>query len=260
MGSYWIQPTVREQTPCRLWCFPYAGAGASAFHGWSDELEGLTEVRAVQLPGREHRLREPLISDWRELTVALAHAIGPDLDPPYVFYGHSFGGLVAFELARHLIWEGYPPPAALVVGACHPPTRWPRRARPLHKMNDEDLVAAVLAAGETPAAVLQNAELRNLLLPIIRADFKLCETYARSPGPPLDVSAVVLAGETDGEAPPADMGEWKRESTSETRFHVLPGAHLFLRSHRAELLAFMRKELSRLFGPLESKGRSSAIA
>ncbi|HVJ80771.1 MAG TPA: alpha/beta fold hydrolase, partial [Planctomycetia bacterium] len=203
------------------------------------------------------RLREPLITDWRELASSLAHAIGPDLDPPYVFYGHSFGGLVAFELARQLIWEGYPPPAALVVGACLPPTRWPRRARPLHKMNDQDLAAEVLAAGETPAAVLQNAELRNLLLPIIRADFKLCETYARSSGPPLDVPAVVLAGQDDAEAPAANMPEWKRESTVETRFHVVPGSHLFLRSHRAELLGLLRTELARLLG---AKGLSPATA
>ena len=97
----WIV-TCRRGDGLRLICFPYAGGGPSLFRGWPLELSQQVEVCAVQRPGREARMKEPPIGDLRRLVVELADAIEPSLDRPFALFGHSVGGLVAFEFAREL--------------------------------------------------------------------------------------------------------------------------------------------------------------
>jgi medium-chain acyl-[acyl-carrier-protein] hydrolase len=92
----------RPRARVRLFCFPYAGAGASMFHRWPDALRSDVEVLPVQLPGRETRYREPLHRRIEPLAAALATALGPALDRPFAFFGYSLGGLLAFETAREL--------------------------------------------------------------------------------------------------------------------------------------------------------------
>jgi surfactin synthase thioesterase subunit len=117
---YTTGPWVRRFTPrpkarLRLFCFPYAGGGASLYRGWSKALPLEVEVCSIQLPGREDRLREAPITSISLLVQALSYAIRPYLDRPFAFWGHSMGALIAFELARQLRREVMPEPGHLFV-------------------------------------------------------------------------------------------------------------------------------------------------
>src|SRR5437763_149373 len=103
-------PKLNPRASLRLFCFPYAGGGASIFHRWSRSLPQSVDVCAVQYPGREHRWKEPPVTRLSDLVQALRQALAPYMDKPFVLYGHSMGGLVGFELARLLRKEGGPQP------------------------------------------------------------------------------------------------------------------------------------------------------
>ena len=99
----------RREALVRLFCFPYAGGGASVYRGWASDLPDFVEVCPVQLPGREGRFREPAFTRLGPLVEALTESLRPCLDRPFAFFGHSLGALVAFELSRRLRREGRRP-------------------------------------------------------------------------------------------------------------------------------------------------------
>ncbi len=245
-GPWTLDAPARGAGRAQLWCFAYAGGGASAFHGWGEALAPLAETRAVQMPGRENRLREPPFETWPDLLDGLAAALGPRLEEPWALYGHSLGGLIAFEFARRMAFEGYPPPAAFFVGGCRPPEHPRRRDRPLHALPDADFIAELKRLGGTPDAVFDSAELRAIVLPALRADFKLLDGYRDAGGPPLDCPVFAFAGAGDAEAPAAELVGWARRTTGAFRTREFPGGHFFLRPARAEVLAALRGALGEL--------------
>ena len=150
----------------RLFCFPFAGGGASFYTGWEPGLPAGVAVQAVQFPGRENLLRESPISDLMLLVEAAAAAIKPVTTFPYAFFGHSLGALVAFELVRKFRREGVTAPSALVVSA-HGAPQCPRDYPPLYQQPDERFLRAVAVRypGGIPDAFLRNAELVRLFSP-----------------------------------------------------------------------------------------------
>jgi medium-chain acyl-[acyl-carrier-protein] hydrolase len=232
----------RPRPSVRLFCFPYAGGGASVFRGWADGLPDSVEVCPVQLPGREARFREPAFTRLGPLTDAVAGALRPYLDRPFALFGHSLGALVAFELARRLDRDGGPQPVRLFVSGCAAPSV-PRGGRPIHGLPDSAFRAELRRLNGTPAAVLDNAELMEILLPTLRADFALCETYAFAPRPPLTCPISCWGGLGDDTASRQDLDAWREQTAGPFRLRMLPGDHFFVRSARPLLLRSLAQEL-----------------
>jgi medium-chain acyl-[acyl-carrier-protein] hydrolase len=231
----------RPRAAIRLFCFPYAGGGASVFRGWANGLPGSVEVCPVQIPGRETRFREPAFTRLRPLIEALAESLRPHLDRPFALFGHSLGALVAFELTRHLQREGAPEPAHLFVAGCGAPRA--RGQEPfLHTLPAAEFWKELRRLGGTPAEVLDNEELMELLLPTLRADFALAETYTYVDGPPLTCPVCALGG-LDEEVDRRDLGAWRELTTGPFRLRMLPGDHFFIQTARPLLLRALAREL-----------------
>src|SRR5258708_5279394 len=141
------------ETRLRLFCFPYAGAGASVFREWAKALPSEIEVIPVQLPGRESRIREPLLTRVGTMVEMLLGEI-TNLHTPFAFFGHSMGALVCFELARRLRDGGKPSPVHLFVSARRAP-QTPDEKPPLHKLEDRDLLEELRQFNATPAEIFQ---------------------------------------------------------------------------------------------------------
>jgi medium-chain acyl-[acyl-carrier-protein] hydrolase len=221
--------TVRRPNPgcrLRLLVLPHAGGSSAISAGWHAALPADIELVGVDLPARGGRIREPPLGSVDEYLerLLLAHA-QTLIDRPLVIYGHSLGAIVGFELSRRLV-SGGTPPLLLVVsgrGAPHVPSR---RAH-VHTLPRDDFIGALGELEGTPQAVLDDEELMDLLLPALRADFRMSERYEFRPGPPLPVPLVVFRGQTDREVLPTEAEGWACHTTAGCTVEVLPGGHFF---------------------------------
>lgn len=221
----------RPHAALRLFCFPHAGGAASAYRDWHRAVPPEVEVRAVQYPGRADRVGEPLVDDARLLADRIAEAMRPLLDRPAVLFGHSMGSLVAYETALRVR------PAHLVVSG----RRAANLARPgtVHLGTEAELVAELRRLGGTEREVLDEPELRSYVLPIVRADYRLAETYRNPAAEPVDCPITAVIGDKDPEVDASNAGGWAALTRGGFALHVLPGDHFYLAGRRDELLSLI---------------------
>lgn len=238
----WFIRKPRPAARLRLFCFPYSGGGAGAFRGWADAMPSL-EVCAVQAPGREARMREPAFTRMDPLVAELAKTIRPLLDRPFAFFGHSLGSFIALETARALRRAGAPLPLHFFFSGCPSPETL-RIEHPLHDLDDPGLIAGLRRYGGTPDEVLSNDELMTLLLPVVRADFSIYETYAAPADPPFDIPITALGGLTDDHATRDQIEGWRAHTTRAFLLRMFPGGHFFVHSARTPLLGTVLTDLT----------------
>lgn len=226
----------------RLLCFPYAGGSANVFHTWPAGLPRDVEVCAVQLPGRSFRFGEPRISRMEPLLAAMDAAAAALLDRPFAFVGHSMGALVAFELARRLRRRGGPRPLHLVVSGYRAP-QLVDPLPPIHALPADVFVAELRRRHGAPDDALGDPEMLEFVLPILRADFELIETYAYAPEEPLDIPLTALGGHDDAGVPAAHLAAWAVQTRSAFDMCLFPGDHFFLHSAQPELLSRLAQVL-----------------
>jgi medium-chain acyl-[acyl-carrier-protein] hydrolase len=222
----------------RLFCFPYAGGGAAVFRGWPELLPAEVEVCAVQLPGRETRFRDPPLTRLALVVERLAEALGPHLDLPFAFFGHSMGALIGFELSRALRGGGLPAPAHLFVSGFRAP-QLPDRDPPIHHLPDAEFVAELRALSGTPEEVFQNPELVRLMLPTLRADFQVCETYAYQEQEPLGCPISVFGGLHDSRIDREELEAWQVQTRDSFALRMFQGNHFYMNSAREPLVRAM---------------------
>lgn len=248
-----VRPRPNPGAALRLFCFPYAGGGASAFRDWAAALPAGMELCAVQLPGRESRMAEQPYRSLPELLPPLVQGLLPHLNRPFAFFGHSMGALIAFETARHLIRRQNLAPAYLLVSG-HRAPQLPDPHPQIHRLPDADFLQEIAALGGTPREVLAHGELMGLMLPALRADFTLAETYRLTPGDPLDVPVSAYGGLADPEVSRADLAAWRAQTSSTFSVRMFPGDHFYLHTVRDRLLRSVAQDLAWLLEP-EGAGR-----
>jgi medium-chain acyl-[acyl-carrier-protein] hydrolase len=212
----------------RLICLPYAGGSAHIFQPWRQLLGNDIDVVAPVLPGRGARLLQDPLSRIEDLIAWLQCELGDALAGDYALWGHSMGAMLSYELARARVDQGLPQPRHLFVSGRLPPHR-PRRRDQYHLAADDALIARLTSMGGMPPEVLANTELMEMLLPMLRADVAVCETYAWVPDRvPLRVPMTVMGGDRDPEVPLADLLAWRDCSQGEVRIIPMVGHHFFL--------------------------------
>jgi medium-chain acyl-[acyl-carrier-protein] hydrolase len=221
----------------RLYCFPYAGGALSTFRPLASHIRHDVELCFVSLPGRGPRLAEPPEDDLRNVVSSLAGGIMESGARDFVFFGHSMGALLSFEVARELRRRGGSSPAGLVVSGARAP-QFAGSADGERRHSDlprEELIEHLRSLGGTPPEVLDFPELMDLLLPALRADFKIYETYRYVAESPLSSPLMVLLGEEDAEVRPEQVAAWRPETTSDCTIRSFPGGHFFILRHWPEL-------------------------
>ena len=224
----------------RLFLFPHAGGGATAFRGWAEALPAGVALWPVRLPGRESRISEPPFERMSALVEALAQAIEPYLTGPFAFYGHSMGAAVAFETARLLRRRNLPLPACLfVAGARAPQFRLNHVPHP--EPSHTQLLEELRRLGGILEHALESQEWTRLILPALRADSALYRSYVYTQEPPLDCAIRAYGGAEDSNVTTAHLLAWREQTTSSFAFEVLPGGHFFVQS--AQFLDTLARDL-----------------
>jgi medium-chain acyl-[acyl-carrier-protein] hydrolase len=241
----WVgYPAPRPGATLRLFCLPYAGGGTRIFQSWSDRLPGVVEVASVRLPGRERRFHEPPLRRMDTLLSRLAEGVGPHLDRRYALFGHSVGARIAFELARTLRRHGAAPPVVLFVSGSHAPQA--PRVPPTHDLPDKELIEWLRKLGGTLPEVLDNPALLSVLLPVLRADLSVADSYVYTPEPPLDCPIRGFRGAHDTGVPLELAAAWQAQTHSGFALRTLPGGHFFLHTQQRALLDAIAADLDHL--------------
>jgi medium-chain acyl-[acyl-carrier-protein] hydrolase len=244
--SLWYPKTAPQpKAMASMLCFPFAGGSASTYRPWRPVLarHGI-HVMPVQLPGREKRIHEHPFTGMQSLVAAAMEALVPLPGPKRVLFGHSMGALVAFELTRSLALGRLQGPDLLIISSCCAPRV--RRLRPFtYKLPDQELAAMLREYQGTAAEVLDDPELMRVLLPAVRADLQLFETYVYEPGRLLDCPIVAIGGEDDPYVNAQELDAWRELTAGPFHRFLLPGGHFYLLEHR-QLLAAIVREVTKL--------------
>lgn len=225
-NNCWFRRPPDPAARMRLICFPYAGGAASLFYSWQEHFPNGIQVCPIELPGRAARIGEPMPQSIAELVDRILDEAAPYFDRPVSLFGHSLGAIVAFELAK-AIERKMNSPARLFASACRAP-HVPRRRPSIHHLEDQEFIQALAKINGTPDEVLEHQELLHLLLPTLRADFRLSETYQYIPGRPLSCAITAICGQEDEFITRGDLVAWHSQTTGAFNLRMVPGAHFFL--------------------------------
>lgn len=230
----WFMQPPDSSKRLRLFCFPYAGGSASTYLPWKALLPDI-DICPLQLPGRSTRFTAQAHVTLNALTAELADVIHCCSDRPFAFFGHSMGAIIAFELAHVLRDRDGSQPCRLIVSAAAAPSQRVRKY--WHEQDDHGLMQTLRHYKGTPSQVLDNAELMQLLLPTIRADFALLDSFRYRPEiSPLDCPIDVFSGRNDIHVDQEHLPAWRSETRSQCDAVTFGGGHFFLETQRAELI------------------------
>ena len=227
----------------RLFCFPYAGGNAASFRPWASLLPSSVHVTPVQPPGRGERLAEPPFKQLPDMIEALGPTLLPFLNKPFAFFGHSMGALIGFELTRWLRRTKNPMPVHLLVSGRRAP-QFAEEELPSYDLPEGEFIERLRELNGTPQEVLDHPELMQLMLPLLRADFEVCETYQLKVEPALNTPLAVFGGVGDTEAPPERLEPWREHTTSSFSLHMFRGDHFFIHSAQDEITRMITRILT----------------
>lgn len=234
----------------KLFCLPHAGGSASAYAKWKPLYMPTVEVVPIEMAGRGARLKERLSQNMEQAVADIYGQIERHVDEgPYAIFGHSMGSLLAYELLHQLSASGHRLPQLVVFSGSNPPNRYVGKSR--HLLSDDDLRNELLLFGGTPEELLLHEELLELVMPIIRADFQIVETYVpREHTLVFDCDFLVLYGKTDLFTSAKQAGEWSRYTSGKCQIEFFTGGHFFLYEHEEGIARLIKQKLEKCTRPL----------
>jgi medium-chain acyl-[acyl-carrier-protein] hydrolase len=255
VSDRWVScPKPDSHSRIRLFCFPYAGAGSSLFNSWSRWLLPEIELYLVNLPGRDARIRETPYLKLKPMVDPLTQGLLPYLDKPFIFFGHSMGSLICFEVARELRRLGKAQPLHLFVSGRQPP-HIPDTHPNLHGLSEEEFLKTTQKFyGALPEIILQEPDMVNLFLSMMRADITMIETYEYEHEAPLDCSITAYGGLQDPSIDMPSLNAWKDQTAAGFKLKMFPGEHFFIQTARPAVLQELNGELKGLLTKLGQEG------
>ncbi|WP_315705456.1 MULTISPECIES: thioesterase II family protein [unclassified Bradyrhizobium] len=228
--------------PIRLFCFAHAGGTGKLFRSWQKLLQPGIDVCTFEYSGHGTRINEPLLDTIEQIADSAVEEISCSKDGPYALIGHSMGSLVAFETCHALAKHGLKMPTLLIVCG-HRAPRVPPVTPPLHNAPDREFLAHLHGLGATPPEIFDVPDLLDLMLPILRADFRACETYRPAHRPYLSVPIAAYGGLTDSDTSKDSLLAWQAETTSRCMVRMFPGGHFFVSDCADSVVAHLKRDL-----------------
>lgn len=243
-ASKWISyPKPNREARLKLFCFPYAGSsGIVTYKHFADNLIDDIEICPIELPGRGFRLIEPLLDNIHEIVNQLHPEILPHLNKQFAFFGHSMGALISFELAKKLSKENGKVPGILYVSAHRAPNISERQII-FHTLAYDDLLIQLKKNNGMMDEVLNNKELLELVLPIIKNDYKVCETYKLETDTKLDCPITAFGGKQDSDVNEEHLKGWANFTNLAFNLKIFDGDHFFIIKERKSFLKIFNEQI-----------------
>ncbi|MFJ8313371.1 MULTISPECIES: thioesterase II family protein [unclassified Streptomyces] len=241
-ASPWLRrPRPHPRPALRLLCLPHAGGSTALYRQWKDLLPPEVEPVLVCLPGREDRFNEALPAELPDLVAGLGGAVTALVDRPWAVFGHSMGATVGHELVLWLLKHGVRAPEHLFVSAREAPQH--HHGGTVHLLDDDALSVELVRLGGTSPELLAMTEVRKLVLPPVRGDYRLIETYAAQPDGPVPCPLTALVGAADTELTAEEAAGWEKWTTGPFQLLTFPGGHFYLSDRPDAVVEAVRRRL-----------------
>jgi medium-chain acyl-[acyl-carrier-protein] hydrolase len=234
-----------------LFCFPYAGGSAQIFRHWQRYFFPEVDICLVHLPGRDRRIGEEPYKRLEPMVEALADAMKAQIQSPFAFYGHSMGSLISFELARELQRRHKIAPREMFLSGHYAPPA-PRTGPPSFSLSDDEFLERLKNFNGTPTELLNDPEIQELFLPLLRADFEVVDSYDHVPGEPLPCPITTYGGLQDTDVPVEGLHAWRKHTLSTCNVRMLPGDHFFIQTCGTEFMNILRRDV---FAAVHAQGQ-----
>ncbi|WP_301109739.1 alpha/beta fold hydrolase [Sporosarcina sp.] len=228
-----------------LFCFPFAGGGASVYNQWINKMQEEITVCPIQLPGREERIMEKPYMDMKMMLEDLTEQIKNVIKGKYALWGHSMGSKIAYELEKHMEKDGYQAQCLFVSGSRIPSIPEPN---PIYYLSDNAFKKELGRFEGTPKEILESKELLDFFLPMLRADFTLDETYYDEVVTKLRSPIMAFGGDKDREADEEAIRRWNNYTDNTFGYEIFEGGHFYLWEHEDEVIQQISECLKRLNG------------
>lgn len=217
------------------------------FQPWESHLSANIELCPVELAGRGRRMSEPLYQSIKDAVGDVFRIIKPQIHGnAYALFGHSMGALIAFELAKRIRKENFPSPAHLFISGKEAPHMRRREEKLFHRYPDEKFKEEVMKLGGTGFDIFSNPKLLDLILPVLKNDFVITETYDHTqPIEPFDIDFTLFIGKDDDlELTPEEVTGWQEHTRGICTIHYFPGDHFFIQKQSARVVEMIDRQLS----------------
>lgn len=243
----WFETTNRsfEKIEGKLFMFPYAGGGASAFRKWQGYFDHI-KLFAAQYPGRENRMTEKPIDKFQIILENLYEFLSKNIseETPYYLFGHSLGTKFVYELVLKIKENKLPLPRGIIVSAGKAPCY--KEEKPIYDLGDDEFIKEINRFSATPREIIKNYDIMKMFLPMLRADFILDETYANSKVKAIDVPILGMMGTEDRELTIEQLMEWGKYTTRGFLYTYIEGGHMFINTNTENVI----KEIKKFIGEL----------
>lgn len=235
MAKHIIRYTEKEQAEKRLFCFPFAGGSAAAYRSWDQLLKPDVELCAVEIPGRVY-MRQTAVQNMDALVDAIYPQILELLDRPFIFFAHSYGSAIAYEVTKRLQKEGKPLPLHLFVSSRRPPHFTDTRPQSVDLSDEEFIDVMQNIYHAIPDVVLNEPDLLKMTLPIFREDIRINEIYQGELSPLLKVPVTLFHGKEDRSEELDRLQKWEETTAEPFRIQSFEGSHFFIDSAKEEVI------------------------
>jgi medium-chain acyl-[acyl-carrier-protein] hydrolase len=241
----WIKLSKGENENFRVFCFPYSGGTAQVYRPLTNLLPDGVSVYAYELPGRGRRFGEEIPDRLAGIVEDAFLPIKGLIERPYAFFGHSLGGIIAFEMARHLRKQGHPLPRHLFVSGIRAP-QVPKREEEAFSLPRQEFIDKIKELGGTPSEILENEEMLDIMIPVLRKDFQLYETYSYSQDAPLSIPITAFGGRGDNFVTEGDIKKWSEHTSSLFEMRMFDGDHFFILDNMDNVAQLIAQAIYRL--------------
>ncbi|MBS0628765.1 MAG: thioesterase [Verrucomicrobia bacterium] len=204
-----------------VYCLPHAGSGASCFVDWLTETDDSIQFIPIELPGRESRFNEKPYIEMGRLIEDLSHHLSTYMRPNSIFFGHSLGGYIAFELALRFSNQNV---HLIVSGSCAPERK---REKKISHLPDKEFLSEIRAYGGMPKELFGNRELIEILIQVLRSDLTLFENYHPKLDSKINGNLAAIGGMFDKLAPFEALSLWQNHTDLLFEQYVVEGGHFF---------------------------------
>lgn len=239
-SNWYVEFKKNPDAFIRLFCFHHSGGGASAYYPWREQLSPDIELVAIQLPGRENRFNEPLTNNLDDIMTNLTRGFHPYVSKPFFVFGHSLGALLGFEFIKAIHHHYSLYPKHLIVSATKAP-HLPFRKKGISQLNDAALKEELKTYNGLDERIINNEEILDLLLPIIRNDFKIYESHYYSDSKPLPCDILALSGIHDQTVTKEEIFAWTSYTAGKFKHLSFSGRHFFIKNYQKDILEIINQ-------------------